>query len=89
MTHAAGHNKATDHGISGSYSFDIGRHLRRHPRNLMTQDARQRKVDLALDDVEVGMADATSGYVHQNLTRFGLRCGDVFDDEVPTDLRQN
>jgi hypothetical protein len=46
-------------------------------------------LDLTLDDMEVGMADATGGHLHQDLTRLGLGRGDVFDDEVPTDLRQD
>jgi hypothetical protein len=55
----------------------------------MPQDAWQRERDLALDDVEVGMADATGGHFHQDLTRLGLGCGELFDDEVPTNLRQD
>jgi len=89
MTHATGHDKATDHGISRSYNFDIGWHLHHYPRNLMAEDAWQRELDLAFDDVEVGMADATGSHFHQDLTRFGLGCGDLFDDKVTTDLRQD
>jgi hypothetical protein len=89
MTDTAGHDKATDDGVSRAYSLNVGRYGLNHPRNLMAEDTWQREFHLALDDVQVGMADATGGYSHQDLTRFGLGCGDFFDDEVPPNLRQD
>jgi hypothetical protein len=64
MTDTAGHNEATNDGISRPYNLDVGRYLSYHPRDLMAQDTRQRKFDLTLDDMQVGMTDATGGHLH-------------------------
>src|SRR5262249_54833013 len=81
-----GHDEAADDGISWPYTLDVGRYLRNYPRDLMAQDARQRKFNLALDDVQVGMTDATGGHLHHNLTPLGHRCGEVLQSKLSAPL---
>jgi hypothetical protein len=45
----------------------------------MAQDTRQRKFDFTLNDVQIGMTDATGGHSHQNLARSRLWRGNVFE----------
>jgi hypothetical protein len=69
------------------YRLDVGWDCLDYPCNLMAQDTGQRECDLALHDMQVGMAHATGRHFYQDLARSGLRRGDLFDDERATHIR--
>ena len=60
---------------------DFGADLLDHARRLMAENHRQRMGVQPLDEVQIGMAQATHRGAHQNLARLGLARADLLDHQ--------
>ena len=89
IAEAARHDEAAHHRVTRAHGGYVGRHFFHGAGNFVTQHARHRKVDLALDDVQVRMTDAAGRNVHQHLAGLGLRAGNVLDLQVSAHFRKD
>src|SRR5439155_1009694 len=89
VTDATRHDEAAHHGLSRPCSFYVRGDLLDDAGDLVTEDTRERELDLALDDVQVRVADAAGGDFDQHLAGLGGRPGDLFEREAAADLRED
>ncbi len=93
VAQAAGDQWVQDHGVADGYVRDPGADLVHPARVLVAEDVGQRgahrRVPLALDDVQVGTADAGAADLHDDVERSAdLRIRHLVDDWLSVKLVQ-
>ncbi len=78
---AAVDRQAGHHVVARRDGAHLRAHLLDHARGLMAQHHRCRVRKHAVNEMEVGMADADSAGANQHLARAGLGDGDVLDTQ--------
>ena len=75
----ARHDERADHAIADLSVDYVGPHSIDRAGDLVAEDGGGGKADLALHDVEVGVADAAGGDLHEHLALPWLWLRDVLD----------
>src|SRR3989304_3896814 len=86
---AAGQDEGDDDAVAAPDLSDVGRRLDDGARDLVAEDSGQWEADLALDHVQVAVADAAGRDLDQDLALPRLRVGDLLAAQRAADLVEN